>query len=411
MEWTVAMNEQVRKARETALDILKPTKKELEHGLKLHAESIVCESYGFAPCCRIDSNAIKALIEQGGSAMEVQDLTERMTTTRCVTDPAERQEYLAAWRQSGLTFIFQNAGVECQSPKYIIKRLANFTYVTDMLSPDVRKAVKAEDIVRAKEQDQHCLGFSCNGVPLVEDWVSVEDELRYIKVFYNLGCRMMHLTYNRRNMIGDGCMEPDNAGLSDFGRAVVAEMNRVGVLIDVAHSGHKTSLEAACASNMPVVASHSSCFALSNHLRGKPDKVIKAIADTGGYIGICCIPRFIGLGGDINAFLDHIDYVVKKFGADYVTIGTDHAYRPARAENENKAIPHRPARPRWENHWSNDPTISDPQWQKPEQKASMAWTNWPLFTVGMVKRGYSDKDIKKILGGNVLRVLKAITKQ
>ena len=85
--------------------------------------------------------------------------------------------------------------------------------------------------------DLSSMRASINGVPLPQDWVSVEEELRYIRVFFQLGVRMMHLTYNRRNVIGDGCAEPGNAGLSDFGRAVVQEMNRVGVIVDVAHSG------------------------------------------------------------------------------------------------------------------------------------------------------------------------------
>ena len=116
-----------------------------------------------------------------------------------------------------------------------------------------------------------------------------------LKIFYQLGIRMMHLTYNRRNMIGDGCAEESNAGLSDFGRAVVKEMNRLGIIVDVAHSGEKTSLEAARLSDRPVVASHSGARALNDHFRCKSDELIKAICDTGGYIGVCCI-RALGRG-------------------------------------------------------------------------------------------------------------------
>ena len=99
------------------------------------------------------------------------------------------------------------------------------------------KAVTPEDIVAAKHDDRHCLYFTGNGVPLPQRWESTEEELGYVRLFYQLGIRMMHLTYNRRNMLGDGCAEPANAGISDFGRAAIAEMNRVGVIVDVAHSG------------------------------------------------------------------------------------------------------------------------------------------------------------------------------
>lgn len=220
---------------------------------------------------------------------------------------------------------------------------------------------------------------------------------------------MMHLTYNRRNMVGDGCAEPGNAGLSDFGRAVVAEMNRVGVIVDVAHSGWRTSLEAAQMSERPIVASHSACCALNLHHRNKPDEVIRAIADTRGYIGICAVPAFLGGRGDIHALLDHIDHVARTFGVDHVAIGTDAAYVSRRSEQEQaKVPPRRRTRPGWEHLWPADDPLFDLQWQQEHQRLSLAWTNWPLFTVGLVQRGYSDDDIQKILGGNVLRVARAV---
>jgi membrane dipeptidase len=276
-----------------------------------------------------------------------------------------------------------------------------------MMSGFVRKAVTPDDIVLAKKENRHALYFTGNGVPLPQDWVSVEEELRFIRVFYQLGIRMMHLTYNRRNMIGDGCGEPGNAGLSDFGRAVVKEMNKVGVIVDISHSGWQTSFEAAKASEKPMVASHSCITAINKVIRSKPDNVIKAIADTDGYIGICCVPRFLGGTGDIAALMKQIDYVVKKFGYERVTIGTDHGYSSQFSGEENKIIAssgiRQGSRSGWEMLW---PPEGDFQ-LKPEMQQSMAWTNWPLFTVGMVQMGYSDENIQKILSGNALRVTRA----
>ncbi len=403
------MNESIQRAREVALSILKPSQREIEHGMELHKNSVVCESYGFAPRAAVDGDAVKAAIEAGASEIELQDMMEDMGMTRYVTEPKEREEFMAAWEAAGVTCILQNAGEEGNSPLRLIKRLARFTYVTDMMHDFVQRAVTPDDIVAAKEQNKHCLYLISNGVPLPQDWISVEEELRYIRVFFQLGCRMMHLTYNRRNMIGDGCAEPANAGLSDFGRAVVAEMNRVGVIVDVAHSGWQTSLEAAQVSERPMVASHSGCAALNEHHRCKPDEVIRAIADTDGYIGICCIPAFLGGSGDINAMLDHIEYVVKNFGVDRVAIGTDVAYTSSAAGQENRKIPRRrSSRSRWEAFWLPNDSLFDPEWRQDHQRLSMAWTNWPVFTIGLVQRGYSDGDIQKILGGNVLRVARAV---
>jgi len=407
-------NEVIQNARQAALDVLKPGRKNLEHGLELHANSLVFDGYGFSPRCALDGEAMAAALEAGASKVELQDMRECMSMTRCVTDPAEAEEFKQAWKAAGVTCILQNAGEEGQDPMRLIKRLAHFTYVTDMMPDFVAKAATPEDIVAAKEAKRHCLYFSGNGVPLRQHWVSVEDELRYIRIFFELGIRMMHLTYQRRNMIGDGCGEKSDAGLSDFGRAVVGEMNRVGVIVDVAHSGWKTSLDGAKVSERPMVASHTGCVALHNHYRNKPDEVIRAIVDKGGVVGICAIGSYLGGKGDISTLLDHIDYVAKKFGVDHVSIGTDIAYTSRNARAENKKIPRRPKyRKDFRSLWPPNPSATkspQPASKKPAvtPKRTLVWTNWPMFTVGLVQRGYSDDDIRKILGGNVLRVARAV---
>jgi len=397
------LNPPTQHAREVALDLLKPSSAELERGLELHAQSVVFDAYGFAPRAAVDGDALAELVAQRCSYLEYKDAREDMSMTRCVSAPAEQAEFLDAWRAAGVTCIFQNAGEEGQGVMMLLKRLSRFTYMTDMMKEFCSKAATPDDVVAAKEAGRNCLYLTGNGIPLTEQWESVQGELRYLRVFFELGIRMMHLTYNRRNMIGDGCAEKANGGLSDFGRTVIAEMNRVGVIADCAHSGWQTSLEAAQVSTKPMVASHSTCGGIFPHIRSKPDEVIKAIADTGGYIGICCIPRFLRGTGDINAFLDHIDYVVKKFGADHVAIGTDVAYSSQNTGEENRKVGTAPRqRTRFASLWPADDYKTTPS-----ATQSLAWTNWPLFTVGLVQRGHSDEVIQKIIGGNVMRVARA----
>jgi membrane dipeptidase len=397
---TSNLNPQIQHAREVALAILKPSMSELERGLRLHSEAIVFDSYGFSPRAAINGAVLAAEIEAGASDQEVEDLQEDMTMTRYVTDAAEQQEYRDAWRASGVTCIFQNAGQECQDPLRLIKRLARFSFATDLMREFVCKAAIPSDIEAAKAAGRHALYMTGNGIPLTQEWVSKEDELAYVKIFFQLGIRMMHLTYQRRNMIGDGCGEPSNAGLSDFGRYAIAEMNHIGVIPDCAHSGWQTSLEAAKASTRPVVASHSTCAAIHPHIRSKPDEVIQAIVDSGGYIGICCISKFLRGAGDISALLDHIQYVTKKFGVDHVAIGTDVAYSSQNSSVESRKLPKRSrSREPFRSLWPKDDFA-----ETAEMTTSLAWTNWPLFTVGLVQRGYSDDEIRKIIGGNVMRV-------
>jgi len=397
-------NQTIARAKQIALDILKPSQKQIEHGLRLHAESLVFDGYAFSPRTSTDPVIIAKMMEDGASEVELQDATEDMGMTRAVTNLREREEFMMAFRASGVTCIYQNAGEECQHPQRLIKRLARFTFLTDMLKPFLTKATKPNDIELVKKSDGHCLYLTGNGVPLPQDWISVEEELRAIRVFFQLGIRMMHVTYQRRNMLGDGCAETANGGLSDFGRQAIAEMNRQGVLVDIAHSGWQTSLEAAKVSTKPVVASHTTAAGLHHHIRSKPDEVLKALADSGGYAGICCISQFLGGKCDINAFLDHIDYVVKKIGIDHVAIGTDVAYssRP-NGNNSIKLPPRRKSRTRFAALWPKE-TLTATE----SARESIAWTNWPLFTVGLLQRGYRDEDVKKIIGGNVMRVAKAV---
>ncbi len=400
----ITENPVIKRTRDAGLDLLKPSRAQLEHGLELHRQSLVFDAYGFAPRAALDTKQMTAAIEAGASDVELQDLQEEMGMTRAALDPQERAEFAEAMRCSGVTAIFQNSGEETQVPLQLLKRLARFTFLSDRLRGTLIRAISPDDIEAAYAAGQHCLYFTGNGVPLPQTWVSVEEELSAIRLFFQLGIRMMHVTYNRRNMLGDGCAEPANGGLSDLGRAAVAEMNRVGVIVDVAHSGWQTSLEAAQVSKKPMVASHTVCDALRHHIRAKPDDVIKAICDTGGLIGICWISSFLGGSGGLDALLDHIDYAVKKFGSEHVAIGTDVAHTSQFAAAAAKGIPSRGRRRnRFASLWP--PDALGGTWPKAD---TLGWTNWPLVTVGLVQRGYKDEDIRRIFGGNILRVCRDV---
>ena len=177
------INEQIKLDFEKARSILNPSRKQLEHGLELHRNSLVIDAYGFMPRAANDGVLVSAAINSRASQLEIQDMQEDMSMTRFVLDKKEREEFENAWKASGLTCVIQNAGEEGSEVKRLLKRLAHFTYTTDMMSDFVRKAVTPDDIIRAKKENRHALYFSGNGVPLPQDWISVEDELRYISIF------------------------------------------------------------------------------------------------------------------------------------------------------------------------------------------------------------------------------------
>jgi len=229
----------------------------------------------------------------------------------------------------------------------------------------------------------------------------------------------MHLTYNRRNYVGDGCAEPANGGLSELGRDLVAEMNRVGIIVDTPHSGKQTTLDAAAVSDKPIMASHTGAEAVFKpimashtgaeavfkHMRCKSDEELKAIAGKGGLIGVYVLPNMLGPNATLATMLDHVDYIAKLVGVDHVAIGTDTCYQSDWPEGiSGYETPRFSAQ--WWGNWNEQ---NHPLPPSDEAAAgSLAWTNWPLYTVGLVTRGYSDSDIEKIVGGNLMRVLDAI---
>ncbi|NDD38954.1 MAG: dipeptidase, partial [Verrucomicrobia bacterium] len=176
-------NDRIQKAREVALSVLKPSPRDLDYGFKLHAESLVFESYGFAPRAALDGAKFTEFAAGGATEPELADLREEMSMTRWATDTAERKEFLEAFRAAGVTCVFQNTGEEGSDPLRLVKRLARFTYATDLAREDCFKATRPDDIVAAKKAGRQCLYFTTNGVPLRQQWESVRDELRLIRIF------------------------------------------------------------------------------------------------------------------------------------------------------------------------------------------------------------------------------------
>ena len=390
----------IQKCRQLARNILQPSARDLEHGLELHRDSFVFDAYGFTPYAGgADGGRVDRLIRDHAGREELVFAKEDFWMNRGFENAEMRRLLREAWEAAGVDCIFQNAGTEGNDIENLIKRLGFYTAVVDRMSDFYERAVFPDQLEAIRSRGRKSLYLTTNGVPISSKYISCEEALMHIAVFFDLGVRMMHLTYNRRNLIGDGCAETADAGLSDFGRSVIAEMNRVGVIPDVAHCGQRTSLEAALCSRKPVVASHAVAGGLSSHYRGKSDEVIEAIRKTGGYIGICAHPWFLQGEMNIKAFLDHIEYVARKFGADHVAIGTDHGFWLAPSEFQEKMPGTRPI---WDQYWTHPGDVNGTMTE--EQYDSLEWTNWPLFTVGLVQRGFSDDEIRRIIGGNVLRV-------
>lgn len=209
--------------------------------------------------------------------------------------------------------------------------------------------------------------------------------LQDVGAFHRLGQRVSQLTYSERNALGSGCQDAVDEGLTDYGCAVVGEMNRVGMAVDVSHCSDRSSVEAMAVSKRPVLVTHSNCRALVAHPRCKPDAVIKLLARRGGVMGITAVRAFVRGGGSatLEDLLDHYQHVACIAGVEHVGIGSD---------------------------CDLDPRVPGSGQVKPAYAIRGLDHPRHVFDLaaGLLRRGFSDADVQLVLGGNFRRALSEI---
>ncbi|WP_159022078.1 dipeptidase [Formosa sp. L2A11] len=265
-------------------------------------------------------------------------------------------------------------------------------------NPDVFiKATTADDFIRAKEENKTAVLYGFQNATMMEKSIKNLDTL------YDAGTRWIQLTYNQRNLLGDGSTERTDCGLSDFGLEALDRMNELGIIVDLSHCGRQTTNDGIKFSKSGACFNHSMCEALyKDHPRAKTDEQIKAMADKGGVIGIICLGYMIGpeLGTKttLETYVDHIDHAVKIAGIDHVGVAADFAIQGLEATGatrENWYVPRLTRfKPSYKVQWP--PWI--PELDQPDRYLQVAKI--------LDKRGYSTGDIEKILGLNWLRYYK-----
>ncbi len=249
----------------------------------------------------------------------------------------------------------------------------------------------ADDIRRAKADGK---------VGIILGWQNtsgIEDRIEYLHLFRDLGVRVMQLTYNTQNFVGTGCWESRDAGLSDFGRDVIDEMNRLGIVVDLSHVGPKTSEDAIEHSKRPVAYTHCCPSGLLEHPRNKSDEQLKLIAERGGFIGVATYPPFLPKGADttVDDALDAIAYVVDLVGEDCVGIGTDFT------QNQSADWFDWLRRDKGDGRW----LMKERGTTAPMPKGFERLAEYPNLTAAMVERGWPEVRIRKVLGENWLKYL------
>jgi membrane dipeptidase len=254
-------------------------------------------------------------------------------------------------------------------------------------TPEWRLVLESADFGRAEQEGRVAVVLGFEGA------MPIDDDVGLLRMFHRLGIRSIGLTWNGRNLLGDGVSVGGGGGLTRFGRTAVAEMNRLGVVVDVSHMSDEGVRDILETSIQPIIASHSNARAICPHPRNLPDDLARALAARGGVVGLHMLAQFVSGSTEatLDQFLDHIDHFVKVVGPAHVGIGPDcmeqwpaDVYRQLWAATEMAAL----------------------EFAYPPEFDSLA--KCLNVTRGLVARGHDDEAIRGIMGGNVRRLFETV---
>ena len=247
-----------------------------------------------------------------------------------------------------------------------------------------------QDIRAAKADDTLAIGFHFQGSEMLER------DIRLVEVFYDIGIRHMLIAKDYRSRAADGCYETSDAGLSRYGVSLISEMNRVGMVLDLTHTGYRSTMEAMDVSTDPVIFSHSNPYGVLAQRRNIKDDQIKGCARSGGVVGIVGFGHFLkNTNISAQGLFENIDYVAQLVGARHAALGLDYVYYPDLFLSQVRDNPGS-----WPAEYMQN--MQGFNYVPPEEL--------PNLTEIMIKHGYSDDDIKGILGENFLRVCDRVWK-
>ena len=310
---------------------------------------------------------------------------------------------LADVKASGLTALNVTVSGVGSYAKDFEETLRNIAFWEEQIAahPDaLMKVIRSGDLDEAKKSGRLGLiyGFQ-DGTPLGES-------LERLDLFYDLGVRIIQFTYNLRNLVGDGCLEPGDAGLSLFGRKLIARMNEKHMLVDLSHCGRRTTLESIEISKQPVAITHAGCTAVADLPRNKTDEQLRKLADKGGVVGIYLMPYLRTAGQQMaDDVIKHIEHALKICGEDHVGIGTDGMISAVNVTPEFRKKFHDEIEERRKRGISapgerDDVFTFAPDLNTPRRFETLASL--------LSKRGHSDSQIEKIIGGNFSRLFRDV---
>jgi membrane dipeptidase len=398
--------ERIRKGHQAFLDEVRPSRQQLEHGLELHYDSFVGDVQGTLSTTYIAGLIGDRLekdigtIQKKFAELEEESIEARRKSNEEIyrwkifesaSDPQWIEESRALLQLAGVQLgTIDVAGPEENSFDKALHRLARNSFVHEHRD-DLIRVTKAADIERGQREGQHCVIFHLAGVGC---FAEAEDPLRNLDLFHALGVRMSQLTYIQKNALCCSWFQDQDSGLTPLGKQAVQRMNELGMMVDLAHTGDQSSADIIAASDEPVMFSHTGCRAIYDdsgdtgyidavmrqpysrgtqrpaklNPRNASDEQITAVGRQGGLVAFYTIAYMLGTGPEsFDVWYRHLEHAIELAGIDHVAIGQDRTYIPS---------------------WEPGP---------------LDWTNWPLVTVGLVCKGLSDEEIRKVIGANYKR--------
>jgi len=288
---------------------------------------------------------------------------------------------LVRWAGAGCNYLSINVGYDVEPWTTTVEAVSQYRQWLREHSSQYLQVQSVADVHRAKREGKLAVSFDIEGME------SLHGDVGMVDVYYRLGVRHMLFAYNRNNLAGGGCHD-DDQGLTEFGRKVVSEMNRVGMVVDCSHTGYRTSMQVMEAAQEPVIFSHSNARSLCDHERNIRDDQIDACAATGGVVGVTGVSRFLGNNGaTVEHFVEHIDYMVERVGAEHVGFGMDSVL-----ERKHDSVG------RDRNYWP------EPQYPDGLDLGFVPPESLPQLTQKLLDRGYDETSVRAIMGENFLRV-------
>jgi membrane dipeptidase len=383
-----------------------------EEAKQLHHEALIIDYNPPATTGLLFTDSMReALDEWAGYGMTRVEAAERlsaMAVREVQTSADARADYMAILEQAGVTIA--NATYGSLPPKLddvfekTVTRVAEARAFIDAFDGELVLVTSDKDIGRVQEKGKR--GIIIN----FQDTLPFGTELDRIDLFYNMGLRVVQLTYNLRNFVGDGCTETHRSGLTYFGRDVVAKLNELNMMVDVSHCSPQVGWDTLEVSNAPIVVTHSCSATLSYHDRGKDNDLARAIADRGGFFGVVVIPGFLQTEYEatLDDFADHVEHMVNTIGIDHVGISTDKAGpgggTSSLIEYPESMLQSRPGTFNWSGFRPKEHRNTEPYHMVGYDDIR----DWPNLTLKLAERGFNEEELRKLLGLNYRRVSREI---